>query len=220
MEVAFASGTGEPDGTVLIAGTGAVAGAMRDRRLTRTADGHGWLLGDDGSGYWLGREAARATLRTLDAGEPLGPLVASLLQELCASGPSGALDSNDQRESVLHTLNTRAPVQLAELAPLVTAADAAGDLVASRMVDEAAQMLAQTVSRIREPSERTPIVLAGGLAREGSPVGSKLRTLIAEQFEGAMLSAADGVGGAAWLALATADPSVATEEARIRLTAV
>ena len=60
LEVAFAPGTPEPDGSVLVAGTGATAGAVAGHRLTRTADGHGWLLGDDGSGFWLGREAVRA----------------------------------------------------------------------------------------------------------------------------------------------------------------
>src|ERR671914_20747 len=82
LEVAFAAGTPEPDGSVLVAGTGATAGAVSGRRLTRTADGHGWLLGDDGSGFWLGREAVRAALRTLDAGEPPGPLVGAVLREL------------------------------------------------------------------------------------------------------------------------------------------
>ena len=74
LEVAFAGGTPASDGAVLVAGTGAAAGSLTDHRLTRTADGHGWLLGDDGSGFWLGREAVRATLRTLDAGERPGPL--------------------------------------------------------------------------------------------------------------------------------------------------
>ena len=86
LEVAFAAGTPEPDGSVLVAGTGATAGAVTGHRLTRTADGHGWLLGDDGSGFWLGREAVRATLRTLDAGEPPGRLVGSVLRELAAAG--------------------------------------------------------------------------------------------------------------------------------------
>ena len=72
LEVAFAGGTPAPDGAVLVAGTGAAAGSLTDHRLTRTADGHGWLLGDDGSGFWLGREAVRATLRTLDAGDSPG----------------------------------------------------------------------------------------------------------------------------------------------------
>ena len=59
---------------MLIAGTGSAAGLVRDHRLVRTADGHGWLLGDDGSGFWLGREAVRSVLRKLDLGEPIGLL--------------------------------------------------------------------------------------------------------------------------------------------------
>jgi len=86
LEVAFAAGTPEPDGTVLVAGTGATAGAVTGHRLTRTADGHGWLLGDDGSGFWLGREAVRAALRSLDAGEPQGRLAGSVLAALDAAG--------------------------------------------------------------------------------------------------------------------------------------
>ena len=64
--VAYASGTAAPDGTVLIAGTGAIAAQVRDLRLDRVADGHGWLLGDAGSGFWLGREAVRRLLADLD----------------------------------------------------------------------------------------------------------------------------------------------------------
>ena len=215
LEVAFASGTAEPSGTLLIAGTGAVAGAVRDHRLVKVADGHGWLLGDDGSGFWLGREAARATLRALDRGEVAGPLAASVLREL------GALeaDVNDLRTHVINVLNTRPPVLLADLAPLVTAAAAAGDPVAEAISTEAARLLVQTVARVRDIDEHTPIVLAGSLTREDLSVGAKLRALIAGQFSGKVLSARDGLGGAAWLALASADPAAATAEARIRLVA-
>lgn len=223
LEVAFASGTAEADGTLLIAGTGAVAGAVQDHRLVRTADGHGWLLGDDGSGFWLGREAARATLRALDAAETPGPLATSVLRELGALDEAATSDQrpdlNQGRLHVIHALNTRPPVRLAELAPLVTAASAARDPVALAIVAEAAKLLVQTLGRVRQQDERTPIVLAGSLAREDSPVGAKLRTLIAERFSGTLLSAHNGVGGAAWLALAAADPEAATAEARTRLVA-
>lgn len=224
LEVAFASGTAEADGTLLIAGTGAVAGAILDHRLVRTAGGHGWLLGDEGSGFWLGREAVRATLRTLDAAETAGPLVTSVLRELGAGDTAAASSQlsglNRQRVHVIHTLNTRPPVRLAELAPLVTAAAAARDPAAEVIVAEAARLLVQTVDRVRKPDERTPIVLAGTLAGEDVPVGATLRTLISQRFPGALLSARDGVGGAAWLALVAADPEAATEQARTRLVAI
>jgi N-acetylglucosamine kinase-like BadF-type ATPase len=213
LEVAFAGGTAEPDGAVLVAGTGAAAGSLTGNRLTRTADGHGWLLGDDGSGFWLGREAVRATLRTLDAGTPPGPLVEGVLHELGADRPG----RDGQHDRVIQVVNSRPGVQLSALAPLVSAAYRAGDPQALSIVERAAAALLATLELIRDPAESTPIVLAGSLAGDASPVGAELRTLLAARFAGAVLPARSGVGGAAWLALAALDPALATREAHVRL---
>jgi N-acetylglucosamine kinase-like BadF-type ATPase len=214
LEVAFAGGTPASDGAVLVAGTGAAAGSLTDNRLTRTADGHGWLLGDDGSGFWLGREAVRTTLQTLDAGTTPGPLVESVLRELDADGPGRA----GQHDRVIQVVNSRPGVQLSALAPLVTAAYRAGDPEAHSIVERAAAALLATLALIRDPAESTPIVLAGSLAGDASPVGVELRTLLAARFTGAVLPARNGVGGAAWLALAALDPALATRETHTRLT--
>jgi N-acetylglucosamine kinase-like BadF-type ATPase len=213
LEVAFAGGTPASDGAVLVAGTGAAAGSVVDRRLTRTADGHGWLLGDDGSGFWLGREAVRATLRTLDAGTPPGPLVEGVLHELDADRPG----RDGQHDRVIQVVNSRPGVQLSALAPLVTAAYRAGDPQAQSIVERAAAALVATLALIRDPAESTPIVLAGSLAGDASPVGAELRALLATGFAGAVLPARNGVGGAAWLALAALDPALATRETHARL---
>ncbi|MEU5887320.1 BadF/BadG/BcrA/BcrD ATPase family protein [Streptomyces sp. NPDC047461] len=71
IEAAFASAPGTPaDGLALVAGTGAVAMRIAGRRATTTVDGDGWLLGDDGSGFWIGRSAVRAALRMADGRGP------------------------------------------------------------------------------------------------------------------------------------------------------
>ena len=215
LEVAFAGGTPASDGAVLVAGTGAAAGSITDHRLTRTADGHGWLLGDDGSGFWLGREAVRATLQTLDAGTPLGPLVEGVLRELDAEGPG----PDGQHDRVIQVVNSRPGVQLSALAPVVTAAYRAGDPQAESIVERAAAALAATLGLIRDPAETTPVVLAGSLAGDASPVGAELRRLLADRFAGAVVPARNGVGGAAWLALAALDPALATAETHARLCA-
>ena len=215
LEVAFASGTPKTDGSVLVAGTGAAAGSLVGRRLTRTADGHGWLLGDDGSGFWVGREAVRATLAALDAGTPPGPLVDAVLQELgAADGENG-----DRHDQVIQVVNSRHGVQLSALAPLVTAAHRAGDPQAQDIVGRAAAALVATLALIRDETERTPIVLAGSLAGDQSPVGTALRALLSARFAGDVLPARSGVGGAAWLALAALDPALATPETHARLCA-
>jgi N-acetylglucosamine kinase-like BadF-type ATPase len=216
LEVAFASGTPEADGAVLVAGTGAAAGSLTGRRLTRTADGHGWLLGDDGSGFWLGREAVRATLRTLEAGAEPGALVDSVLRELDVARTVGR---DRQRDRVIQVVNSRPGVQLSALAPLVTAAYRSGDPQALSIVERAAAALQATLGLIRDPAETTPIVLAGSLAGDASPVGAELRTLLAARFAGPVLPARTGVGGAAWLALAELDPALATPETHARLCA-
>jgi N-acetylglucosamine kinase-like BadF-type ATPase len=75
-EVALAAAPGAPaDGLVLIAGTGAIASRLTGRRRAAVSDGHGWLLGDEGSGYWLGGHAVRAALEALDGRGPWTALV-------------------------------------------------------------------------------------------------------------------------------------------------
>jgi glucosamine kinase len=224
LEVAFAAGTPEPDGSVLVAGTGATAGAVTGRRLTRTADGHGWLLGDDGSGFWLGREAVRAALRTLDAGEPPGPLVGAVLRELAGVDSADELAlAGDRRGAdrcrarVIQAVNSRPGVQLSALAPLVSAAYREGDPEARSIVERAAAALLTTLGRIRGQDETTPIVLAGGLTSDTTPVGTTLRALLPARFAGPVRPALTGAGGAAWLALAALDPALASRDAHARL---
>jgi glucosamine kinase len=223
LEVAFAAGTPEPDGTVLVAGTGATAGAVTGHRLTRTADGHGWLLGDDGSGFWLGREAVRAALRSLDAGEPPGRLAGSVLAALDAAAtadqvpPAPSRSGIDRRrDRVIQAVYSHPPVQLAALAPLVSAAWHDGDPQARSIVERAAAALLATVGRVRERGEATPIVLAGSLTRD-TPVGATLRTLLSARFSGPIRPAGTGARGAAWLALAALDPALATPTTHSRL---
>ncbi|AXI76757.1 BadF/BadG/BcrA/BcrD ATPase family protein [Peterkaempfera bronchialis] len=78
--VAFAAGTAVGSGSVLIAGTGAIAVRIDRWEEAGRADGLGWLLGDLGSGFWMGREAVRLTLEAL-AGRVHAPLLAPLVVE-------------------------------------------------------------------------------------------------------------------------------------------
>ncbi|WP_353889537.1 BadF/BadG/BcrA/BcrD ATPase family protein [uncultured Thermomonospora sp.] len=71
IAVAFAAGTDASEGIVVFSGTGAGAAVISDGTIVRRADGYGYLVGDQGSAVWLGREAVRATLSALDGrGEP------------------------------------------------------------------------------------------------------------------------------------------------------
>ncbi|MDE2509566.1 MAG: hypothetical protein KGL74_00460 [Elusimicrobia bacterium] len=64
-EIAHLAAFGAGPGVVLVASTGSAAFARGGRNRKNRAGGYGPLLGDEGSGFWLGREGARdETLRT------------------------------------------------------------------------------------------------------------------------------------------------------------
>ncbi|QGK71976.1 ATPase [Allosaccharopolyspora coralli] len=194
-EVAFAAGTSEPDGTVLIAGTGAIAGQIRDHEQDRVAGGYGWLLGDEGSAYWLGREAVRTTLQALDRGDDLGVLGAGVVDSLVDESAESV------RKALITGANAGAPIELATLAPLVTTAVDNADPIAVDIVRRGAQHLVDTARTLRGAEDTTPIVLAGSLVASGNPVGDALRTELANRCPRAPLHVAGpGASGAAWLA--------------------
>ncbi|MEQ4305507.1 BadF/BadG/BcrA/BcrD ATPase family protein [Plantactinospora sp. B6F1] len=198
--VAYASGTAEPDGTILIAGTGAIAVEVRDMTLAQVADGHGWLLGDAGSGFWLGREAVRRTLADLDRHRTPGPLGTLVLTELLGSAEVAARP-RDTVDSLIQTVTRRPPVELAALAPLVIRADRDGDPSAGAILAEAARLLAANVERIRPADARTPIVLGGGLLTGDTPLAEAVRPALTARWPDAPVrTAGDGALGAAWLA--------------------
>lgn len=200
-EVAFAAGTPEPHGTVLIAGTGSVVARVENHELERTVGGYGWLLGDEGSAFWLGREAVSTTLRSLDAGEGRhDPLVASVLDELL-DAPSTEQPDPLVCSRIISAVGNRPPIRLAELAPLVTATAARSGGKATDIVARAARMLASAASSVRTGRDDSPVVLAGSLLTEEGPLVSSVRDELAARGASRLSTARSGAAGAAWLAV-------------------
>jgi glucosamine kinase len=208
IAVAFAAGTPRPAGSVLVAGTGAVAAKIRDREPVAIRGGFGWLLGDDGSGFWIGREAVRATLGVLDSGAPLSALPRLILDWYAIDGarrpaPDGQAVDGQQRGltgALIREVNRRPPISLADLAPLVTRAYAHGDRVATQIVAEAARLLVANLERSTVIGDG-PVVLAGGLLAAGGPVHGLVCSAILRRWPAVeVCTALDGPAAAAWLA--------------------
>ncbi|WP_343971726.1 N-acetylglucosamine kinase, partial [Streptosporangium amethystogenes] len=126
LGIAFAAGTAEPRGTVLIAGTGAIAARIEDGEPVMIADGLGWLLGDQGSGFWLGRQAARVAAHALSRGEAGGTLTRLVVDALLGGEPlpreRAGGTAEEMRELAIKLVvraQSRPTLELARLAPLV-----------------------------------------------------------------------------------------------------
>ncbi|SDC95186.1 N-acetylglucosamine kinase [Glycomyces harbinensis] len=180
-QVAYASGTDAPRGTVLIAGTGAAAARIDGDRIALVGDGLGWLLGDRGSGFWIGRRAAADTALRLQSDGP-----STLLTELVVRAVTGGPDAT--ADGFVTAVHRRPPRTLDRLAPLVTEAALAGDDHAAAILDEAAGHLATAVAAVRETGETDPIVLSGSVLRHCGPVREGVRARLAETWPGAAVT--------------------------------
>ncbi|MFG1943443.1 N-acetylglucosamine kinase [Nonomuraea sp. NPDC048826] len=195
VEIAYAAGTPSPDGSLLLSGTGAVAAAIRSHRIDRIADGLGWLLGDLGSGFWIGRAAARHAAAALDASSPdmvfPDELTALVLRHFL--GDTRGATARDTADRFVR-LAQRDHMRLAELASPVNRAAADGDPAALAITRQAADHLVSTVRRVHVSG---PVVLAGSVLTNDGPVRSRVLDLLAgEQVR----TAGDAAGAAAWLA--------------------
>lgn len=198
-EVAFAAGSPSASGTVLIAGTGSIAARIAEHRVIATVGGHGWLLGDEGSAFWVGREAVRHALRTLDRGErPPCELTAEVCARLLGHGQT--IDTVVTRKKLITSVTAAPPIRLAELAPLVTSAARRGRKPAVEIVHRAATLLADTARSTHNTDDAEPIVLAGGLVAAGNPIGDALRAQLTAVCGVNLCTAGPGAAGAAWLA--------------------
>lgn len=142
-------------GAVLVAGTGSVAwGRNREGREARSG-GYGYLLGDEGGGYSVVRDAVREALREHYAGLEPGPLVQAVLT---------ATQSADALQLMDRFYAKPEPDYWASMAPLVLDLAVSGDPAALRIQAEAAHSLASMARQVLgELGLDLPLVMAGGL---------------------------------------------------------
>lgn len=123
-------------GISLVAGTGVACLALPRSGGARIIGGHGFLLGDEGGGFWIGSRGLGAVLRASDGRGPRTELTARAEERF---GPVAGLHVR------VHEADR--PVNaIAQFAPDVLAAAAAADPVASAIVNDAAGELVGVVA--------------------------------------------------------------------------
>jgi N-acetylglucosamine kinase-like BadF-type ATPase len=160
-------------GVALIAGTGSIAVGCDARGARGRASGWGHLLGDEGSGYDIGRQALRAVARAADGRGPGSALTERILARWNLTSPEDLL-------STVYTDPDKARV--AALAELVIAAATEGDTVSRGIVRVAVEELALaalTVASSLDLASPLPLALSGGLLIHHED----LRRLVVERMQ-------------------------------------
>jgi N-acetylglucosamine kinase-like BadF-type ATPase len=174
--IALVAGIGDAPGIVVIAGTGSIVYGRNAAGEAARAGGWGHMIGDEGSGYWIGREALASVMRAADGRGPATELSREILSHF------GVADVSRLPRIVYDRETPRAAV--AELGPLVQRIADAGDAVAGRILERATDELvvaAESVaSRLEMRGDPFTFLLSGGAFRAVPRLGEALERRLAE----------------------------------------
>jgi N-acetylglucosamine kinase-like BadF-type ATPase len=155
-------------GVAVIAGTGSAAWGRNNDGGEARAGGWGYLLGDEGSGYWLGREAVRHSLRRMNQGLPADQLTKALLQ-FCG------VDHPNRLIALFHSPDTGRRFWAQQARHVVESA-AAGHRESLALLDQAGRDLADLALQVLgQLGIDGPVILGGGLGMNVAPLQESFR---------------------------------------------
>lgn len=198
IRIALAGGLAGRPGIALIVGTGSSC-------YGRTADGRSWqtggwgaVLADEGSGYFLGREAMVAAVRMADGREGETPLRAAVFEWL-GIGSVPEILRRIHEEGLSRT-------EIAAFAPGVSGLAAAGDPVARSILQRGASFLAEMVAANHAnltTGDGPDVVITGGLGTNDAGYRAMIEAEIGGRLPGARVRRPilSPVAGAVLLAL-------------------
>ena len=185
------------EGAVLIAGTGSICIGRNALGKTHRSGGLGYLIGDEGSGYWIGLKILSEAARSLDGRGPETLMTPPLLEELqCGNLKDiiGRIYGGDFDKS-----------KIAALSRLLTHALVQNDKTALEIAKAAADELCLLAGTVIEPLslEDKCLALSGGLLSESSPLRLPVAERLQRIFPALQIISprADAAQGAALMAL-------------------
>src|SRR5580765_40822 len=199
--VALVAGAGghEP-GIVIIAGTGSIVYGRNAAFEAARAGGWGHMIGDEGSGYWIGRESLAAVMRASDGRGPETRLTAEILSHF-------NVDDESRLPRIVYD-REQPRVSVAALGPITQRVAGQGDPVAVRILEHAAEELVlaarSVATRLEMRGDAFSFYLAGGVFRVVPWLVDELPRRLGEVAPRAQVQTLDEepAVGAVWLALA------------------
>lgn len=177
--IAHRAAFGTSHGVLVIAGTGSIAFGRNPSGETARAGGWGSNVSDEGSAFWLGREAVIAALRAYDLGDASGLL--AVIAEAWKIAP----------EDVARLANASEP-RFAELAIPVTAAAEKGDPAALGIIRRAGEALAwlggAVIRRLWPKGGLVPVAMAGSVLQGSAQVRQAFKEAMRAEHPEAAIS--------------------------------
>jgi len=169
---ALTSGIGIGDGIVAITGTGSGVFA-RVSGVMHQVGGWGYLLGDEGGGYDLGRRALTAALRAHD-----GRGEATILVELCEK------KLGEPVANAVARIYNEGRAFIASFAPLLLEAQERGDPAACIQADEAAKGLYEAIHTAGKKITQAVkyVVISGSVWQPGGFMEKRIKELLGGNF--------------------------------------
>ena len=174
IDIALTAAFSDGPGIVVSAGTGSVAVGRDQAGKRHRIGGYGWQMGDEGSGYAIGRAALGAVSRAADSRSPR----TALSDRVLSATKSSDLDA------LVRWAATASPAEVAALAPHVLAVAAEGDQLAQGITDYAARELSQLAICLLPKMDLTPpvrVAVTGGLLGPDQPLRKTLLAKLAEE---------------------------------------
>lgn len=154
IHAALAAGTWGREGTLLIAGTGAIIFGYEQQKTFRVG-GWGYLLGDEGSGYHLGKLAIRSVLKAHDDKVLLKPFQEKILTHFNVLSPD---------QLITKIYGSPNPVTAISSVSRIVVDAFKEDLLAKSIVSAVQEALLELIGSVYSRIDRTkPVVLHGGL---------------------------------------------------------
>jgi N-acetylglucosamine kinase-like BadF-type ATPase len=177
IEIALVGAQGARFGVMVVAGTGSAVYGVSRSGMARMFGGWGYLLGDDGGGFWMGREALRLVT---DVDDRRGP--ASDSESALVRGILQAANVPSARDLIPWIYGTQPPRvrDIAALTDVIFAATAAGDHHAAGIVRRAAKALCVLV-HAAERQLHIPhgnVAFGGGLLQSPTPLQAEVCRLL------------------------------------------
>lgn len=167
--IALVGGLGHLVGIVVIAGTGSQIFGQNRYGKTKRVGGWGYLLGDEGSGYYIAISGLKAALKSYDGRLGSTQLISAFQQQLNLTTIESLIEVVYRRGWTVS--------QIADLAKIVNQVALTGDKIANEIIDHSIEELvfATTVAikSLFEPDEAVEIVTTGGVFQNMNHFRSK-----------------------------------------------